>query len=93
MPWVTDAPTAEIRSELQALAVALDDGIPAKALDIRAFGGLTEKWRSADEDSPKRDLASLATIGQIISRFDVVGVQEVRGNIKALRGLLRYLGS
>ena len=81
---------------------ALDDSVvPARRVDqnlliatwnIRAFGDLTEKWTAAADDSPKRDLHALAVIAEIVSRFDVVAIQEVKGNIKALRWMLRMLG-
>ncbi len=102
MPTITDLPPQEIRTELDSLRAALDNDIPAKILDnnlliatwnIRAFGDLTEKWDSADTDTPKRDLRALRSIGEIISRFDVIALQEVKGNIKALRHMLKWLGS
>ncbi|MDQ4143796.1 MAG: endonuclease/exonuclease/phosphatase family protein [Actinomycetota bacterium] len=87
--------------EYEKLKARLDQELPAKSLDqnlligtwnIRAFGGLTEKWISSEVDSPKRDLFSLACIGEIISRFDVVALQEVKGDIKALRQMMDFLG-
>lgn len=53
---------------------------------------MTEKWSSAEDDSPKRDLHALRCITEIVSRFDVVAVQEVQGAIKALRHMLKLLG-
>jgi endonuclease/exonuclease/phosphatase family metal-dependent hydrolase len=100
MPTITDQPPEQVRTELHALSAELDEHIPAKMLDrnlligtwnIRAFGGLTRKWNAGDDDSPKRDLWSLRAIGEIIGRFDVVALQEVRGNLRALRDLLKYL--
>ena len=88
---ITDLPPDEVSADLATLRSALDDyengGVPARALDrnlliatwnIRAFGDLTEKWESADGDSPKRDLHSLLCIAEIISRFDVIAIQEAR---------------
>ncbi len=43
-------------------------------------------------DTPKRDLHSLLCIAEIVSRFDVVALQEARENLKALRHLLKALG-
>jgi endonuclease/exonuclease/phosphatase family metal-dependent hydrolase len=54
---------------------------------------LTEKWQAADGDSPKRDLHALRCIAEIVARFDVVALQEVKHNLKALRHLLKVLGS
>ena len=101
MPDVTDTPPAAVSRDLDALRGALDREIPAKALDrnlliatwnVRHFGGLTEQWRAGENDSPKRDLHSLRAIAEIIRRFDVVAVQEIRGNLKALRHTMKALG-
>lgn len=98
---ITDAPPKEIQEELKRLEHDLDYAIPAKRLDenliigswnIRAFGNLTRKWVSEDGDSPKRDFQSLHCIAEILKRFDVVAIQEVKGNIRALRDLMELLG-
>lgn len=94
-------PPADVAARLAAFAPALDAVLTPKELDrnllvgswnLRAFGGLTKKWRSADDDAPKRDLADVLAIAEVVSRFDVVAVQEVRGDIRALRYLLKALG-
>ena len=102
---VATQPPEKVAADLAQLRSALDDperGVPAKALDrnlliatwnVRAFGDLTEKWKSSEEDTPKRDLHSLLSIAEIVSRFDVVAVQEAKDNLKALRHLLKVLGS
>ena len=101
MPDTTDQPPQDIKNELDDLRVALDDKIPPKILDrnlliatwnLRAFGDLTEKWQSSEDDSPKRDLQSLLCIAEILSRFDVIALQEVRDNLKSLRHMLKALG-
>ena len=101
MPKITDAPPPSIRQELDLLQADLDEKLPAKALDrnvliatwnLKAFGGLTEEWHAGDHHSPKRDLHSLLCIAAIIRRFDIIAVQEVKGDIKALRHLLKLLG-
>ena len=98
---VTDKPPKKISDELVELRAALDAAIPAKAVDrnlliatwnIRSFGNLTEKWESDEDDSPKRDVHSLLCIAEILSRFDVIALQEVRANIKSLRHTLKLLG-
>ncbi len=95
------APPAAVAEELQALRDALDAAVPPKRLDhnlliatwnIRAFGGLTERWSTRPQDSPKRNLADIAAIADVLSRFDVVAIQEVKGTLKALRHTLRRLG-
>jgi endonuclease/exonuclease/phosphatase family metal-dependent hydrolase len=102
MPPITDPPPAEVVAERNQLRQALDRDVPAKVLDynllvatwnLRAFGDLTTKWEAGPRDTPKRDLHSLLCIAEIVSRFDVVALQEVRANVKALRHLLKYLGS
>ncbi len=90
----------EVLLDLQVLKTALDQDIPKKTEDslliatwnIRAFGELTQKWESGGKDSPKRDLHSLLCIIEIISRFDVIAVQEVKGNLKCLRETMKHLG-
>ena len=100
-PVATEQPPEEVAADLERLRSALDEDLPAKALDrnlliatwnVRAFGGLTEKWQSGEEDTPKRDLHSLLCIAEIVSRFDVVALQEARENLKALRHMLKVLG-
>ena len=101
MPTITDPPPPKSAAELAELRLQLDKDIPRKVLDhnlliatwnLRAFGSLTEKWESGPKDTPKRDLYSLRCIAEIIARFDVVALQEVRGDLKALRHMLRLLG-
>jgi hypothetical protein len=75
--------------------------VPAKALgrnvligtwNLREFGRVTPKWRSVPRDTPKRDLFSIRVIAEVVSRFDVVAIQEVQVDIEALRLLVRALG-
>jgi endonuclease/exonuclease/phosphatase family metal-dependent hydrolase len=102
MSTIVDIPPQRVAERLMKLREALDQSIPPKRLDdnllvatwnIRAFGDLTERWEARDNDSPKRDLQSLLFIEEIVSRFDIVAIQEVKGNIKALRHMLKRLGS
>lgn len=94
------APPAAIQGDLDALNAALDAGIPAKSDDnlliatwnIRKFGGLTRHWAPPASASPKRDLRALRTIIDVMKRFDVIAVQEVTGNLRALRDTMKYLG-
>ena len=101
MPKITDPPPAAVAAELADLRAELDRDVPAKALDrnlliatwnIRAFGNLTERWQSGPTDPVRRDLHALLCIAEIISRFDVIALQEVRANLKALRHMLKLLG-
>jgi len=102
MTEITDKPPKLIRDEVAELRGILDQEIPAKILDknlliatwnLRAFGNLTKKWEAGPGDSPKRDLHALLCISELVSRFDVIALQEVKANIKALRHMLKYLGS
>lgn len=100
MPSITDKPPVATRAELAALRRQLSRDVPRKTdenllvatWNIREFGGLTEKWHSTQSDTPKRDLHSLACIAEIVSRFDVVALQEVQANVRALRHMLEALG-
>ncbi len=101
MPKITDTPPQSVSDELFLLNQILDGLLPSKQLDknvliaswnIRAFGGLTDEWEADDNDSPKRDLHSLLAIAEIVKRFDIIAIQEVKGNLKALRHMLKGLG-
>lgn len=94
-------PPSSVLENLHLLEADLDSKIPFKKLDknlllatwnIRSFGSLTRKWNSEEDDSPKRDLHSILCIAAIIKRFDVIAIQEVRANIRALRDTLKILG-
>jgi len=92
-----------VRDEMAELRQRLDDTVPPKRLaqrnlliatwNIKDFGSLTEKWVSGGNDSPKRDWRALWAITEIVSRFDVVAIQEVTGDLKALRTLIKTLGT
>jgi endonuclease/exonuclease/phosphatase family metal-dependent hydrolase len=100
MPLITDPPPADVAADLAALSRALDAALPPRAADnllvatwnLRAFGSLTRKWHSGPSDSPRRDLNAALCIAEIVSRFDVIAVQEVKGDLRALRDLLKKLG-
>jgi hypothetical protein len=76
-------------------------GIPPKSLDrnvligtwnIRGFGRVLDKWESAATDSPKRNLRDVLCLAEVISRFDVVALQEVKRDLDGLRRLMEALG-
>ena len=100
MPVITDAPPAAVQADLDSLGAQLDATIPAKAADnlliatwnIRAFASLTREWTAGSSDNPKRDLRGLRAIIEILSRFDVIAIQEVKGDLRALRDTMRFLG-
>ena len=101
MPQLSDQPPQNIQLELDALNQSLDQTIPGKQPDhnlliatwnIRSFASLTRKWTASQNDSPKRDLRGLRAICDIVSRFDVIAIQEVKGDLRALRDMMNYLG-
>lgn len=103
LPSLLDPATPEIvRVEMQALRDALDARIPQKrdtarnlliaTWNLKAFASLTDKWTATGHDSPKRDWRALWAITEIVSRFDVIALQEVKGDLKALRTMLKTLG-
>ena len=98
---ITDQPPADVRDELRALSNALDEVIPTKqpernllvgTWNVRAFDRLTPKWRSRSGDSPIRDLSNVLCIAEIVRRFDVVAVQEVRKSAQAFLAMMQALG-
>jgi endonuclease/exonuclease/phosphatase family metal-dependent hydrolase len=101
MPGINEHPPQAILQELAEFDHFLNQELPAKELDknvmiatwnIRAFGDLTEKWEASEADTPKRDLHSCLVIARILQRFDIVAIQELKGNIKAFRHILKVLG-
>lgn len=102
MQTILDTPPQSVQNDLVRLVNDLDLKIPPKKLEknlliatwnIRAFGDITRKAMSNSKDSPKRDFHSVLCITEIIKRFDVIAIQEVKSNIKALRDTLRLLGT
>ena len=99
MPDIMDTPPAEVSRDMDALRAALA-ALPAKdagnvlvaTWNLRAFASLARVWTAGPKDTPKRDLRGLLAIGEIVRRFDVVALQEVKGDLRALRDLLRWLG-
>jgi len=91
-----------IESEMNIIRHALDLEIPPKrdvsrnlligTWNIKAFSSLTRKWTSAGSDSPKRDYRALWAITEIVSRFDVIAIQEIKGDLRALRTMMKTLG-
>lgn len=100
MPTILDPPPPNVQSDLDALSAALsatipkqkDDNLLTATWNIRAFASLTREWTAGTKDSPKRDLRGLRTIIEILNRFDVIAIQEVKGDLRALRDTIRFLG-
>jgi endonuclease/exonuclease/phosphatase family metal-dependent hydrolase len=102
MPSILDPPPPGVAAELAALRAKLDQDIPAKLLDrnlllatwnIRWFGDIIEQWIVDPPQGRKRDLHAARCLTDIISRFDIVAVQEVQGNAGALRAVVQGLGA
>ena len=95
---IADAP-AKLRTELDNFKNYLDGELPRKKKEnlllatwnIRCFSRVTEKWET-DIESPKRNKFSILAIKEVIQRFDVVALQEVMNDIKALRRVMNLLG-
>ncbi len=93
-PPETAADVVRVRRRIE------EAGLPPKVMDhnlligtwnIRMFGKVYPSFEE-NPDSPKRNLRALAIIAEIISRLDVVAIQEVRRDISGLRLLLDMLG-
>ncbi len=78
-----------------------NSGLPGKLTDynlligtwnIRAFGDVYEQWEE-NPGSPKRNLRAMAIIAEVVRRFDIVAVQEVKRDTSGIRMLLNdFLG-
>jgi hypothetical protein len=83
-PQITDPLPQDLADVFGRLVAELDETIPPRHLDrnllvatwnLRAFGRVTEKWRSEEGDSPRRDLFDLRCIAEVVDRE---GVQSGR---------------
>lgn len=93
-------PPAGVTKELDALGAALDQTVPAKTAanlligtwNVRAFDRMTPAWRSKTGDSPIRDAGNVLAIAEVVSRFDVVAIQELRRTAGAFLAMMQVLG-
>jgi endonuclease/exonuclease/phosphatase family metal-dependent hydrolase len=103
LPRFDDASApAAVALEMASLRAALDETVPRKrplgrnllvgTWNLKKFGSLTERWLAEPTDSPKRDFRGLWAVAEIVSRFDVMALQEVGGDLRALRTLMKTLG-
>jgi len=60
--------------------------------NIRQFGRVTKRWLRGDRDNPKRNLQDICCLAEVIARFDVTALVEVKRNLEALRLLMQVLG-
>lgn len=95
------APPQAVAARLARWEEVLDGVVPVKSdganlliatWNLRAFSDLTKAWVTDEGASPKRNFSDAHAIAAVIRRFDVVAVQEVRGNLRALRYLMKVLG-
>lgn len=99
MAEITDPPPQAVLDDIAALQPRMAH-VPARVAgnlliatwNIRAFGDLTASWASQEGDSPRRDLHAAVVIAEILQRFDVIAVQEVKANLRALRHVLKKMG-
>lgn len=81
-----------IADKILLLREALDASIPGRTLNSKL---LLATWNIREFDSSKggdRLIESFYYIAEIIDRFDLVAIQEVRENLKALNQLKEILG-
>lgn len=79
-------------SNLTELKRVLDVSIPQKTLDHTL---LLSSWNIREFGNTKsggRETEPLLYIAEILSRFDLIAIQEVRNNLDALDQLMRMLG-
>lgn len=97
---ITDPLPQALESQIGRLCRTLDARIPKASRinllvatwNLRELGGLTFKWKSDPKNSPRRDLFSIRCIAEIVSRFDVVAIQEVQADLTALNAIQKQLG-
>jgi endonuclease/exonuclease/phosphatase family metal-dependent hydrolase len=70
----------------------VDRNVLVGTWNIRAFSSVYPKW-DENPDSPKRNLRAMAYIVEIIRRFDVVAIQEVKEDLSGLLLLMDWLGT
>ncbi len=91
--YLRDAPNGQrVMDGLQRLREQLDAQIPPRSLDKTLR---LATWNIREFDSPaysERVPDAYYYLAEIISRFDLVAVQEVRRSLDALKTLMRHLG-
>jgi hypothetical protein len=70
----------------------VDRNLLIASWNLRAMGGLHPRFEE-NPGSPKRNLRALAAIAEIVERFDVVAIQEIKRDTTAVRTLVdEFLG-
>ncbi|MGW6908260.1 endonuclease/exonuclease/phosphatase family protein [Streptomyces sp. NPDC054940] len=103
MPREVDvlAPPQRVAEQVVRWEEALDALVPTRTggphvriatWNLRAFRRSTKAWTTREDASPERNFTDVHLIGAVLRRFDVIAVQEVRGNLRAVRHLMKVLG-
>jgi endonuclease/exonuclease/phosphatase family metal-dependent hydrolase len=97
---IDDLPPPDVAGQLAGLRAALDQVVPAKSYgnllvgtwNVRGLDRVSPVWRTRSGQSPIRDLSNVACIAEVVRRFDVVAVQEVRRSATAFLAMMTALG-
>jgi hypothetical protein len=88
IPVVEDIARLRRRIKVSGLPDKLTDyNLLIGTWNIKAFGRVYEEW-GENPESPKRNLRAMAIIAEIIRRFDVIAIQEVKQDTSGIRMLL-----
>ena len=96
----TDYPRPVVEDIARLRRVLQRSRLPLKELDrnliigtwnLRAFGEVFRQW-TENAGSPKRNLRAMASIVEVVRRFDVIAIQEVKRELDAMYMLLDWLG-
>jgi len=93
-------PPADVINQLAVVNAALDKVIPPKSVNnvligtwnVRGFDRVNSAWRTQAGDSSIRDRSNVLSVAEIVKRFDVVAVQEVRSSAEAFLAMMAALG-
>lgn len=90
-PVVEDIVRLRRRIEQSRIPIKqLDQNLIIGTWNIRAFGRVFHQWSENPAD-PKRNLRAMACIAEIVRRFDVLAVQEVKSDTTGIQFLMREL--
>lgn len=98
----SDYPATTVKDIVRLRRRIAASSLPVKQVDknlligswnIRSFGDVYHKWVE-NPGSPKRNLRGMACIAEIVRCFDVIAIQEVKGETTGIRMLLdEFLGA
>lgn len=88
IPVVEDIARLRRRIKVSGLPDKLSDyNLLIGTWNVKAFGRVYKEWGENPGD-PKRNLRAMAIIAEIIRRFDVIAIQEVKQDTSGIRMLL-----